>query len=259
MASLRKVLPGQSFRVKASDWNVFVDAARAHRDRLLGQGLEVQKDRDDTVPVRNTGDSEAPLGALLWVSGASFEGLIEVDTPPAPGYAHLLCAAAPIPAGDVGRALTGGFWKVRVAEADHAGLRPGDRLGSSYRSWLARRDVLGPLTVVDTLAAPYALARYTGLRGGQQCVSVEMEGVEYYGPASTLCLSDDFTVTGNLDGMPGIVRLSLGPYGSDTTLIRVPPITVVDSAGNAYFCTGLMLDASLAVTDRGHELVISGA
>lgn len=123
---MNKVLPGESLRIPAADYNAFVDAAQAYRARMLrsAAGDSPSKTQSGIVPVRNTTGEDQDAFAVLELDAvlikpsenlSEFQYRFAFDAKKPSGDARkLVVLQEPIKAGAIGAGMVAGLSPVRI-------------------------------------------------------------------------------------------------------------------------------------------------
>lgn len=145
---MRKVSPGEELRIKAADYNAFVDAARyvESQQHSLKAGAALAN-TTGTIRVLNTEGIAVPRFGLLWLVGMEGEGLYIARRPAHPFLCQLAIAAIPIEPGRIGRAWVDGIRP--LLSYDVESLRfPSTAISQSY-SYFARRHSAGNVRLLS--------------------------------------------------------------------------------------------------------------
>lgn len=145
---MRKVSPGDSLRIRAGDYNAFVDAARyvQSRQHNLRPGAATPLSAD-TVKVLNTEGIAVPRFGLLWLVGMEGEGLFAARRPAHPFLWQVAIAAVPIEPGRIGSAWIDGIHPLLCYGVDYLRF-PCTAISQSY-SYFVRRHSAGNLRLLD--------------------------------------------------------------------------------------------------------------
>jgi hypothetical protein len=153
MTELNKVKTGQSFNPKASDWNAFVDAANAHKNRQHNIAKPQQfANSVNIVIVKNASDYNLPIYAPVVTASVAIKpkddgrqfftdrnhptfNVVPVDLVDQPGT--FLILTEPILAGKTGKAMLYGTMSVKLNISDEkhfcaSGEYGTDKLVSCY-------------------------------------------------------------------------------------------------------------------------------
>jgi len=130
---MRKVSVGQPFHMAAHDFNAFVEAAQAHRNRALNleSSARPRETRSGLLTVRNESGYDQPqfavleLGEVLLTPSANeaefrSRAAFRVVAPTADGAAKLAILQEPLRAGALGKAMLFGVTPVRLDVVDEA-------------------------------------------------------------------------------------------------------------------------------------------
>lgn len=116
---MQKVHPGQALRIRASDYNAFVDAARYVESlRLSRTKGAAPPAAADTVKVLNTESIAIPRFGLVWLVGQEVDGLYAGKRPAHPFLDTLAIAVVPMESDQVGTAWIDGIHPLLCYDVD---------------------------------------------------------------------------------------------------------------------------------------------
>lgn len=145
--TFRRVQSGETFQMRAAAYNAMLDAADQARavPAMPSQIASTTSASEPKLVAYNASDYNAPRGGIVELRArGDTVAQVEFVRPGDEGGLDVWgIAIDPIPAGRMGRiVLAGGRWRFLAADA-----AVGDRFGAADGSWIAVKDVAGPLVV----------------------------------------------------------------------------------------------------------------
>ena len=120
----------------------------------------------DSVPFLNETGEDLDDGVCVWLDGMESNAVEHAGRLPyCAGITQFGITCNPVPKGAAGRAWIGGMRKARVAAADWAGIKVGDRLSPTGSAQPFMANKLGPLLVTGKLASPFLRVLFVFQRG----------------------------------------------------------------------------------------------
>ena len=120
----------------------------------------------DSVPFLNETGEDLDDGVAVWLDGMESNAVQQAGrTPYCSGITQFGITCNPVPTGIAGRAWINGMHPARVAAADWAGIKVGDRLSPTGSAQPFMPNKLGPLLVTGKLASPFIRVLFVFQRG----------------------------------------------------------------------------------------------
>ena len=113
---MRKLRPGDKFRIRASDYNAMADAGQFVRDRMSMLAAGAPGIHRDTIKIYNAGGIVMPRFGLVWLTGMEAEDVFTAQRPTGPDNAHVAITAMPLAVGQVGDAWVHGYHPVLCSD-----------------------------------------------------------------------------------------------------------------------------------------------